>query len=60
LAVRTEVPIYVTARALAYVARPSPSSRARDTGEDVRKWLERVRPEDFQVHREEEKDIEVA
>jgi len=60
LAVRTEVPIYVTARALAYVARPSPPRELAILREDVRKWLERVRPEDFQVHREEEKDIEVA
>jgi bifunctional DNase/RNase len=32
LAVRTKVPIYVTARALAYAVRPSPSSRARMQG----------------------------
>ena len=53
LAVRTKVPIYVTARVLALASQPSPSPSAGDEREDVREWLERVKPEDFHSHQKE-------
>ena len=34
-----------------------PLLESSHAGEDVRKWLERVRPEDFHAYREEEEDV---
>jgi bifunctional DNase/RNase len=47
LALRANLPIYVTAEALAYAERLSPSPSAFDEGGEVRQWLEQIRPEDF-------------
>ena len=47
LALRANLPIYATAGALAYAERLSPSPSTFDEGEEVKQWLEQVRPEDF-------------
>lgn len=47
LALRSRVPIYATAEALAHAERAQPRSSGSQDNSDVRQWLQQVRPEDF-------------
>jgi bifunctional DNase/RNase len=54
LALRTNLPIYATAAALAHAEPLSSSPSTPEAHGEVSQWLEQVKPEDFSSHLEDE------
>jgi bifunctional DNase/RNase len=54
LALRTKLPIYATAAALAHAEPLSSSPSTPEAHGEVSQWLEQVKPEDFSFHLEDE------
>ena len=54
LALRSNLPIYATAAALAHAKPLSSSPSTPDAHGEVSQWLEQVKPEDFSSHLEDE------